>query len=304
MFSGAASTIATKVDSAFLFILVICVLMLLLITFLMVFFVIKYRRDKNPIPTNIEGNFLLEVVWTVVPTILVIAMFYYGWIGYREMETIPEDAMPVKVTAQMWSWSFEYENGTRSDELVVPINQPVKLELFSRDVLHSLFVPAFRIKKDVVPGIRTTLWFTGDEEGTYDLLCTEYCGLRHSDMLSRVVVMSQDAFASWMAGKTAHEAAEPAGRQLLESQGCLGCHSLDGSRIVGPTLKGIFGRKGRVLTDGAERDVVADEDYLRRSIVKPNADVVVGYPPIMPSQEGILSDEQIDAIIEYLKTLQ
>ncbi len=304
MFSGAASTIATKVDSAFLFILAISVLMLLVITFLMVYFTIKYRRDKNPTPTNIEGNFLLEVVWTVVPTILVIAMFYYGWIGYREMETIPEDAMAVKVTAQMWSWSFEYENGTQSDELAVPINKPVKLELFSRDVLHSLYVPAFRIKKDVVPGIRNTLWFTGDEEGTYDLLCTEYCGLRHSYMLSKVVVMSQDQFASWMAGKVAHESAEPGGRALLESNGCLGCHSLDGSRIVGPTFKGIFGKKGRVVTDGAERDVVADEEYLRRAILKPNADVAVGYPPIMPSQEGILSDEQIDAIIEYLKTVQ
>jgi cytochrome c oxidase subunit 2 len=304
MFSGAASTIATKVDSAFLFILVICVLMLVLITFLMVFFVIKYRRDKNPIPTNIEGNFLLEVVWTVVPTILVIAMFYYGWIGYREMVTIPEDAMAVKVTAQMWSWSFEYENGTQSNELAVPINKPVKLELFSRDVLHSFYVPAFRVKKDVVPGIRNTLWFTADEEGTYDVLCAEYCGLRHSAMLSQVVVMAQDQFASWMAGKVAPEAAQPAGRELMESSGCLGCHSLDGSRIVGPTLKGIFGRKGRVVTDGAERDVVVDEDYLRRSMLKPNSDVVVGYPPIMPSQEEILSDEQIDAIIKYLKTLQ
>ncbi len=304
MFSGAASTIATKVDSAFLFILAICVVMLLLITFLMVYFVIKYRRDKNPTPTNIEGNFLLEVVWTVVPTLLVIAMFYYGWIGYREMETIPEDAMAVKVTAQMWSWSFEYDNGTRSDELAVPINKPVKLELFSRDVLHSLYVPAFRIKKDVVPGIPTSLWFTADEEGTYDVLCTEYCGVRHSAMLSRVVVMPQDRFAAWMAGKVTQEAAEPVGRELLESQGCLGCHSLDGSRIVGPTFKGIFGRKGLVLTDGAEREIVADEAYLRRSILKPNADVVVGYPPIMPSQEGILSDAQIDAIVEHLKTVK
>ncbi len=303
MFSGAASTIATKVDSAFLFILAICVVMLLLITFLMVFFVIKYRRDKNPTPTNIEGNFLLEVVWTVVPTLLVIAMFYYGWIGYREMETIPEDAMAVKVTGQMWSWLFEYENGAQSDELAVPINKAVKLDLVSRDVLHSFYVPAFRIKKDLVPGVPTALWFTADEEGTYDVLCTEYCGVRHSAMLSRVVVMSENQFAAWMAGKIAHEAAEPAGRELLESKGCIGCHSLDGSRIVGPTFKGIFGRKVRVLTDGTEREIVTDEDYLRRSIVKPNADVVVGYPPIMPSQEGILSDEQIDAIIEHLKTV-
>lgn len=306
MFSGAASTIATKVDAAFLFILGICVFMLALITFLMVFFVIKYRRDKNPTPTNIEGNFLLEVVWTVIPTILVMAMFYYGWIGYREMENVPADAMAVKVTGQMWSWSFEYDSGKRSNELAVPLGKAVKLELHSRDVLHSFYVPAFRVKKDVVPGIKTALWFTADEEGTYDIFCTEYCGVRHSAMLSKVVVMTEEKFGSWLTGEdvSEHEKEEPAGHELMEVKGCLGCHSLDGSRIVGPSFKGIFGRVAQVVTDGKEREIVVDEAYLRRSILQPNADVVAGYPGIMPPQEGLMTDSEIDAIIQYMKTLE
>jgi len=306
MFSEAASTIATKVDSAFLFILWICVFMLALITFLMVYFVIKYRRDKNPTPTNIEGNFLLEVAWTVIPTILVMAMFYYGWIGYQEMENVPEDAMAVKVTGQMWSWSFEYDNGKTSNELAVPLGKPVKLNLYSRDVLHSFYVPAFRVKKDVVPGVKNFLWFTADEEGTYDIFCTEYCGVRHSSMLAKVVVMAEEKFDAWLTGEgvSDHEKKEPAGRELMEVKGCLGCHSLDGSRIVGPSFKGIFGRTAQVVTDGKEREIVVDEDYLRRSILKPNADVVAGYPGIMPSQEGLLTDSEFDAIIQYLKTLE
>ena len=306
MFSEAASTIATKVDAAFLFILGICVVMLVLITFLMVFFVIKYRRDKNPTPTSIEGNFMLEVVWTVIPTILVLAMFYYGWIGYEEMENVPADAMAVKVTGQMWSWSFEYDNGKTSNELAVPLGKPVKLNLYSRDVLHSFYVPAFRVKKDVVPGVNNFLWFTADEEGTYDIFCTEYCGVRHSAMLAQVVVMPEAEFDAWLAGERVsdHEKQEPAGLELMEVKGCLGCHSLDGSRIVGPSFKGIFGRTAQVVTDGKEREIVTDEDYLRRSILKPNADVVAGYPGIMPSQEGLITDSELDAIIEYLKTLE
>ncbi len=306
MFSEAASTIATKVDSAFLFILWICVFMLALITFLMVYFVIKYRRDKNPTPTNIEGNFLLEVAWTVIPTILVMAMFYYGWIGYQEMENVPADAMAVKVTGQMWSWSFEYDNGKTSNELAVPLGKPVKLNLYSRDVLHSFYVPAFRVKKDVVPGVKNFLWFTADEEGTYDIFCTEYCGVRHSSMLAKVVVMAEEKFDAWLTGEgvSDHEKKEPAGRELMEVKGCLGCHSLDGSKIVGPSFKGIFGRTAQVVTDGKEREIVVDEDYLRRSILKPNADVVAGYPGIMPSQEGLLTDSEFDAIIQYLKTLE
>jgi cytochrome c oxidase subunit 2 len=279
--------------------------MLVLITFLMIFFTVKYRRDKNPTPTNIEGNFALEVFWTVVPTILVMAMFYYGWIGYRDMEAFPEDALVVKATAQMYFWNFEYENGKKSPKLKLPLGRPVRLNLESKDVLHSFYVPAFRIKKDMVPGIETKVGFTPDELGSYDLFCTEYCGVGHSAMLSTVEVLPQEAFLSWLQGEqVAEKGAEPAGAELIEEYGCVGCHSLDGSRLVGPSFKGIFGRKATVATDGQEREIVIDEAYLRRSMLEPNADVVAGYPDIMPSQEGLVTEQEIEDIINYLKTLQ
>ncbi len=309
MFSGAESLIGRQVDQAFFLILGICVAMLVLITFLMVFFVIKYNRKRHPIPENIEGNTLLEITWTVIPTILVLAMFYVGWTGYRQMQDVPAGAMTVKVTARMWSWLFEYENGKQSDVLNLPVGKPVKLVLSSEDVLHSFYVPAFRVKKDAVPGIKAVLWFTPDETGSFDLFCAEYCGVGHSAMLSKVVVMNEDAFTAWLKGtkageEKALEAKEPAGLALIKAKGCTGCHTIDGSPLVGPTLKGIFGSKVRVVTSGQEREVLADEEYLRKSMLDPNADVVDGFPPIMPSQKGKLTGDEIQQIIEYVKSLK
>lgn len=209
MFSGAASTFATKVDAAFWFILVICMALLILVTGLMIFFVFKYHRKKQGTPVNIEGNFLLEVFWTVSLTLIVLAMFYYGWIGYREMVTVPAGALQIKAEGRMWMWIFEYENGRKTDALHLPVGKPVKLNLSSVDVLHSFYVPAFRVKKDLVPGIQNTVWFTPDEVGSYDLFCAEYCGFGHSTMLSKVVVMPESEYAAWLAGKTAEAGAGP-----------------------------------------------------------------------------------------------
>jgi cytochrome c oxidase subunit 2 len=309
MFSEAVSIVGKQVDAAFLFILWICLAMLVLITFLMVFFVIKYRRSIHPNPVNIEGNNLLEIVWTVIPTLLVLAMFYYGWIGYQKMEYAPDDVINVKVTARMWSWLFEYENGRQSDILNVPLGKAVKLELISKDVLHSFYVPAFRLKKDMVPGLKTSLWFEADEAGTYDLFCAEFCGVGHSAMLSSVVVLPEEEYTAWLKGEKPSEGEEtvgeePQGLQLLQVKGCRGCHSIDGSPLVGPTLKGLYESKRKVMAQGQEKEIVADEEYLRRSLLEPAADVVVGFPPIMPSQEGLLTEEEIVAIIEYIKTLK
>ncbi len=301
MFSGAASTFGVSVDRAFFFITAICVFMLALITFLMVFFTVKYRRTRHPVSENIEGNLLLEIVWTVIPTILVMAMFYYGWIGYREMVNVPENAIAVQATGRMWSWRFQYENGKESDILHVPLNRPVRIRLVSTDVLHSFYVPAFRVKKDVVPGVDTSLWFQPDEIGSFDIFCAEYCGTGHSAMLSKVNVMAESDFTAWLEG--AEKPKPLTGKDLLKTKGCLGCHSLDGSPLVGPSFKGIFGRTEKVVTDGREREVVIDEAYLRRSMLEPAADVVVSFPPIMPSQKGVLTEEEIASIIETLKTL-
>jgi cytochrome c oxidase subunit II len=192
------SNFVNSVDGTFLFTLIVSVFFLVLITVLMIFFVIKYSRKRNPKGTNIHGNMGLEIAWTGIPTILVLIMFWYGWQGYKEMVTIPEDAMPVNVTAQMWKWSFEYEDGKKTDSLYVPVNKPIKLILHSNDVNHSFFIPAFRLKKDVFPNRERVAWFIAKETGEYDIACTEYCGLNHSYMYSKIIVMNEDEFKNWM----------------------------------------------------------------------------------------------------------
>ena len=197
MFDG-ASNFAHSVDSVFLFTLIVSVFFLVLITFLMIFFVIKYNRKRNPKATNIEGHVGLEILWTAIPTVLVLIMFWYGWIGYKEMEDIPDDAMKVDVTAMMWNWKFKYDNGRETDSLYVPVNTPIVLNLRSSDVNHAFYIPAFRIKKDVYPGQDRKIWFEAINEGAYDIACAEYCGLQHSYMYSKIFVLSENDFKKWM----------------------------------------------------------------------------------------------------------
>lgn len=193
-----ASNFIKEVDGVFLFILGISLSLLILITFLMVFFVLKYNRKRNPRPQNIKSNTALEIIWTVIPTILVVGMFYYGWYGYKKMTAAPKDAFEIKVNGRMWAWEFIYPNGKKTDTLVVPINKPVKLNLNSLDVNHSFFIPAFRIKKDVIPNKNNHLWFVANEVGVYDIACAEYCGLRHSYMYSKLYSLHQNEFEKWL----------------------------------------------------------------------------------------------------------
>ncbi len=197
MFAG-ASNFVNSTDTTFFFIVAVSVFFLVVITFSMIFFVIKYSRKRNPKAKNIHGNIPLEITWTVIPTILVLIMFWMGWAGYKQMADAPEDAMNVDVTAQMWKWTFKYSNGVTTDTLYVPLNKPVKVFLSSRDVNHSFFIPAFRVKKDVIPNRHNTAWFQADKEGTYDIFCAEYCGLNHSHMLSKVIVLPQNNFNKWL----------------------------------------------------------------------------------------------------------
>ena len=290
-------------DNVFLFLLVVSLVLLMSITCTMIYFVIKYNRKKNPIPENIESNLVLEITWIVIPTALVLAMFYYGWSGFRFMRTVPEDAMRVKATGRMWSWQFEYDNGITSGELRVPLGRPVKLLITSDDVLHSLFIPAFRIKEDAVPGRESFLWFLPERAGEYDLFCSEYCGVKHSSMVSKVIVLAAEDFQAWYeAGKK--EASGPQGAKLLDEKGCLVCHSTDGTIAVGPSFKGIFGRTVTVLTGGKERAVIADETYIKNSILHPEADIVKGFANIMPSQKGNVSEEELKEIITYITGLK
>jgi len=295
------------VENVFLYIAAIAVFLLILITFLMVYFVIRYRRNRNPKPEDIEGNLWLEITWTIVPTILVMTMFYYGYTGFSTLKKIPEGAMKVRVIARQWSWLFEYENGIKANELKVPAGKPINLLLTSQDVIHSFYMPAFKIKQDAVPGMVNHLWFKPTEVGTYDVLCAEYCGLQHSYMLTKVAVVPEEEFNQWYQKGTEEMAIakkKPRGSQLFQEKGCRACHSIDGTPLVGPTVKGLFGKTVTVITDGKERQVVADETYLRRSLLEPNADVVKGFPPIMPSQKGLITDEELEEIIRYMKELK
>jgi cytochrome c oxidase subunit 2 len=296
-----ASSYSGLVDNAFIFILGTSLLLLIGVTVAMIVMVVKYRRSKNPHPAQIEGNVTLETLWTVLPTILVLVMFYYGWAGFKVMRDIPDDAMPVTVKAQMWSWVFEYENGKQSSELIVPTGRSVKLNLESVDVIHSFFVPAFRLKEDCVPGRHNKAWFKATRDGEFNIFCAEYCGERHSAMLSLVKSIPPKEFDEWLGV----DPGPPAGAQLLTIKGCTACHSLDGSKLIGPSFKGAFGRTEKVLTDGVEREIVVDEAYIMKSILEPNADVVAGFKDgLMPPQRALLTDEEIEAIIGVLKELK
>lgn len=297
------------VENVFLYIAAVSVSILILITFLMIYFTIRYHRKRHPHPEDIRGNLWLEILWTVIPALLVLSMFYYGWTGFRSLKKVPEGAMKVKVTARTWSWLFEYENGLKTTELTIPVGKPIHLLLASQDVIHSFYIPAFRLKQDVVPGMTTSMWFRAREIGTYDVLCAEYCGQQHAYMLTKVRVLSEEEFNRWYEEKRKDLRMEKPGdllrgNRLIQEKGCLACHSTDGTPRVGPTLKGLFGKTIIVLTEGKERQLRVDEDYLRKSLVEPNADVVKGFPPIMPTQKGIFTDEEINELVRYMKELK
>jgi cytochrome c oxidase subunit 2 len=313
------SNIAEVVNGPILFITAVSVFFLVGITAVMVYFTIRYSRRRNPKPEDVHGHTLLEIVWTVIPTLLAFGMFWYGWVGYKFMKEVPADAVEITVTGRMWSWLYEYDNGVETDVLNVPVGKPVKLNMRSLDVIHSYYIPAFKVKQDVVPGVDGLfLWFTARETGEYDVFCAEYCGLQHSAMLSKVRVLPEADFDAWLVEEGAEVAEMKAaleaggegeglvllGQRLATTKGCVACHSTDGTRLVGPSFRGIYGLSEIVVTGGAERQIVVDDDYLHLSIVEPNADIVKGYQPLMPSQTGIVNDDEIKALIAYIKSLE
>lgn len=303
-----ASTFVQGVDTAFVVILGISLFFLVGITAVMIWFVIRYNRKRNPRPKDVKDNTKLEIIWTVIPTILVLVMFWYGWIGYTPMRNIPPGALTIKATGRMWSWDFEYENGKRSEILVVPQGKPVKLELYSPDVLHSLYIPAFRIKEDVVPGINNVMWFQSDKLGEYDIFCAEYCGVRHAYMLSKVVVKPEAEYIEWYNSQPDSTDVElvSVGFQVLQRNACFSCHSRDGSKLVGPSFKNLWMAPRTVRDEkGKKRDIVADEDYIRSSIYDPNKDIVEGYNKgLMISYKETINEEEMKEVINYLRELK
>lgn len=278
----------SSTDNAFYFIIVVSAILFLGITGTLIYFVNRFSFHKNPEPKNISGNTFLEIAWTVIPTLLVLAMFWAGWKGFIYKRTVPKDAIPINVTARQWSWSFEYENGKTASTLEIPFGKPVKLNITSVDVVHSLFIPAFRVKEDAVPGRKTYLWFKPEKIGTFDLFCTEYCGVQHAKMITKVNVVPHDEFLSWLNLKEVRAETVP-GEILAREKGCLSCHSTDGTESVGPTFKGLFGR--------SKNNINVDENFIRKKIFE-------GSPPIMPSLKDIVNDEEAGKIIEYIKTLK
>ena len=304
MFTG-ASNFVEGVDNAFMVIIGSSIILLLLITAVMVFFIIKYNKKRHPKAVDIEGSNLLEFIWTLIPTALVLLMFWYGYIGYAPMKNVPEDAIEITVTARMWSWTFEYDNGRKSDRLIVPHNKPVKLDLVSVDVLHNLYIPAFRIKEDVVPGGDNYMWFIAQKKGSYDILCAEYCGLRHSYMITKLEVLSPEEYEEWyvLPPDSMMNQAD-IWYDITRANGCIGCHSTDGSKLVGSSFKDLYGSEKVILVGGEEKTITVDKPYIRRSIIDPNAEIVKGYPVgIMPNYTNQISDEDIEKIILYIKSL-
>ena len=204
-----SSNFTNEVDALFAYIVALSLIVLIGITVAMIYFVIRYSRKRNPVPKNIEGNLTLEILWTGIPLLLFISMFYFGWVGYKNMRNAPADALQIKVTARMWQWSFEYPNGLKTDTLYVPVSKPVRVDLHSLDVNHAFFIPAFRVKKDVYPNKQNDAWFQSEKIGRYDIACAEYCGLNHSYMYSAVHIMEQKEFDRWFADASKKANLEP-----------------------------------------------------------------------------------------------
>jgi cytochrome c oxidase subunit 2 len=302
----AASRTTGQVDALFLFITVVSLFFFLLVEGLLIYFAIRYRKRKGAEPSetpDIRGSLFLETVWILIPTIVVASFFYYGYRVFRDIRTPPPGATDIHVVGRQWLFEFRYPDGSSSiNELRVPAGGPLKLILSSDDVIHSFYIPAYRLKQDMVPGQYTTLYLHPDKAGTYYILCAEYCGVAHSTMRAKLIVMEPDAYAAWREKKKAPAALSLAeqGKGLVEKSGCLGCHALEGKEKIGPNLGQDFGRKV-LLEDGTS--VTANEEYLRESILDPKAKVVKGYPAVMPTFKESLSPDDVGAIIAYLKSL-
>jgi cytochrome c oxidase subunit 2 len=294
-----ASTQAQQVDALFIFLLLVSAIAVLVIATLIVVFAIKYRRKPGQQPPLVQTSVPLEIAWTAIPFGLMLVMFGWGAGLYIHMNRPPSDALEVNVIAKQWMWKIQHSTGAREiNELHVPIGRPVKLVMTSQDVIHSFFIPAFRVKADVVPGRYHSEWFTATVPGEYHLFCAEYCGDNHSAMIGKVVAMEPAKYQAWLAGVSPDLSPVAAGEKLFTEKACITCH---GQR--GPGLSGRYGTKRRVIEEGIEKEVVADDAYLRESILNPSKQIVVGYPPLMPTFQGQLTEEQILDLIAYIKSL-
>ncbi len=313
LFPEGASTMAGRVDALFLALVSITAFFTMAIAILVVVFAIRYRRRAGREAEQIHGSLALELAWSVIPLIIAMGIFVWGASVFVSIKRPPDDALQVYAVGKQWMWKIQHLEGRREiNELHVPVGRPVKVTLTSEDVIHSFYIPAFRVKQDAVPGRYTTLWFQADKIGDFHLFCAEYCGTEHSRMIGRVVVMDPADYQDWLRSGASETAAASAGEvgeapaslvgrgeRLYAKLGCATCHS-GTSGALGPALDGLYGRS--VDLKGGEK-VVADEAYLRESIVSPQAKLVAGYQPIMPTFQGQVDEEGLVELIAYIKSL-
>ena len=294
-----ASTAAGNVDALYIFLLIVSGLMTLLIFTAVIYFAARYRRRQGVPAEQIEGSTPLELTWSIIPLGVFLAIFFWGAVVYFKGRTPPRDSTEVYVVAKQWMWKLEHAEGQREiNELHVPIGRDVKLIMTSQDVIHSFYVPAFRMKQDVLPGRYTVAWFRATKPGIYHLFCAEYCGTQHSGMIGSIVVQEPAQYEAWMSGGTTGPLSAT-GEKIFAELGCVTCHRSD-TQGRGPNLQGVFG-KSVLLEDG--RTVTADENYIRESILDPGAKIVNGFKPVMPTFQGIVSEEQLNALVAYVKSL-
>ncbi len=298
-----ASTMSWKVDALYFFLSGVTIFFTLLISSILIFFVLKYRRrSPHEIPRPIAGSHKLETLWSVIPFMISMAMFAWGAQLYFEQYHPPKNAVEVYVVGKQWMWKIQHTTGQREiNALHIPVGRKIKLIMASEDVIHDFFIPAFRIKADVLPGRYTTEWFEATKPGTYHLFCAEYCGMNHSGMIGSIVVMEPREFDNWLSGNSSQQSPAVAGQQLYQTLGCVSCHGPAGEGGRGPALAGLFGSQ-TTLANG--QTVRVDEAYIRESIVNPQAKLVAGFGPIMPTFQGQVTEEQLVQLTAFIKSLQ
>ena len=294
-----ASTMAGNVDALFIFLIIVTGMMTLLVFSAVIYFAARYRRQKGVLAEQIEGSTPLEITWSIIPLAVFMVIFLWGAVVYFKNRTPPRDSAEVYVVAKQWMWKLEHAEGQREiNELHIPVGRDVKLIMTSQDVIHSFFIPAFRIKQDVLPGRYTVEWFHATKPGTYHLFCAEYCGTQHSGMIGSIIVMEPAQYEAWMSN-TSNGTMASSGEKIFSELGCSTCHRA-GMPGRGPNLQGLFGKPVQ-LADG--RTITADENYLRESVLDPGAKIVNGFRPVMPTFQGLVSEEQLSALVAYMKSL-
>ncbi len=294
---------AGRVDALYFFLLAISAFFSLLIAGLIVYYAVEIPPPRSPgaVGQSIEGGLPLEIAWTVIPALITVVMFVWGASVFFAMSHPPDETINIYVVGKQWMWKFQHLDGQREiDELHVPVGRAVKLIMTSEDVIHDLFVPAFRVKADIVPGRYTTIWFQATKPGRYHLFCAEYCGTRHSGMTGDVIVMEPNDYQTWLSGGVPEGSLASSGEKLFNDLACNTCHKPD-SQGRGPMLQNLFGRT-QALQNGTT--VVADEAYIRESILNPRAKIVAGFQPIMPTYQGLVSEEGLLELVEYVKSLK